>query len=105
MFWFVDGVWRVHFLVSLIGQTSGWSRYDRLHGVGVAPETILITATCSGGWRAFFRASDWSEVLVVTLRLFTRTRSGASNHINYSHMCIVVSSEIILDLLIGQSSD
>ena len=58
-----------------------------------------------GVWRAYFIAADWSELWLVTLRPFTRRRSRVSNHINYSHMCIVVSSEDFLELLIGQSSD
>ena len=36
----------VHYLELLIGQSSGWSRYDRVCGKGAAPATILITVTC-----------------------------------------------------------
>ena len=37
----------VYYLELLIGQSSGWSRYDRVRGEGAAPATILITATYS----------------------------------------------------------
>ena len=46
-----------------------------------------------GFWRALFRASDWSELWLVTLR--PCMRRWRSNNINYSHMCIVVSVYII----------
>ena len=46
-----------------------------------------------GVWRALFKASDWSELCLVTLQLSTRSRRSTSNHINYSHRCIVVFGE------------
>ena len=51
MFWLVDGVWRA-FLELLIGQISGWSRYNRLRGKGAAPAPILNPAS---GWSCYDR--------------------------------------------------
>ena len=51
MFWLVDGIWRA-FLELLIGQISGWSRYNRLRGKGAAPAPILNPAS---GWSCYDR--------------------------------------------------
>ena len=73
----------VHYLELLIGQSSGWSRYYRGCGEGVALATILITAT-TVWWclASCFRGSDWSQLWLVTLGL----KSSASTNIKYSLM-------------------
>ena len=60
----------VHFLELLIGQRSGWSRYDRLRGTGVAPAPILNPASGRSRYDRLHRTEAAPEYILASL-MFT----------------------------------
>ena len=87
MFWLVDGVWRA-FIELLIGQISGWSRYNRLRGKGAAPAPILNPAS---GWSCYdrlHRTEAAPESILNTASCILCT-SYSNNWLYRIHPCIM----------------
>ena len=77
----------VHFIELLIGQRSCWSRFNR-YGLSSASTHFKSSLICTGVASSFW-ASDWSELLLVTLRPFMWKRSNTSTNIKSSLMYTV----------------